>query len=323
MGVDLPPREINTREPRLTAQAIFRRWLPLPDAILRMVVRCMPDPTEAQRARLGTLLHSVPPTLTLTPALTPAPALESDGGSSSSDNAHHLLAAAVGAGADTDTAPPFPPVDFSQVIRRRVDKIKRAIARCSTDADEDVVVFVSKMTPVRVADLSPRDLAMLNARAVREAEAAGLLAPPALVANSVDGPTEVFMALGRVFSGVLRRDSKLVVLGHRHDPTSVPITASSSSTSSSSYSSSSSSSSSSPSSSSSYLGTDGQVAAAIGALPPPHLASSACPVPPCSLGMYICLGPSVFPVEAVPAGNIVVIIGLDIEQISKTATLAR
>ena len=29
-------------------QAIFRRWLPLSEAVLRMVVRCMPSPLQAQ-----------------------------------------------------------------------------------------------------------------------------------------------------------------------------------------------------------------------------------------------------------------------------------
>ena len=56
VGVDLPPREINPRDPRGTAQAIFRRWLPLSEAVLRMVVRCMPSPDEAQRLRLFTLV---------------------------------------------------------------------------------------------------------------------------------------------------------------------------------------------------------------------------------------------------------------------------
>ena len=39
IGVDVPQREVNKRDPRATLQAIFRRWLPLSDALLRMVVR--------------------------------------------------------------------------------------------------------------------------------------------------------------------------------------------------------------------------------------------------------------------------------------------
>ncbi len=33
-----------------------------------------------------------------------------------------------------------------------------------------------------------------------------------------DPSSEVFIAIGRIFSGVLNRESNLYVLGHRHDP---------------------------------------------------------------------------------------------------------
>ena len=56
LGVEVAPREISTKDPRMTVSLIMNRWLPLPDAILRMVVRCMPNPVEAQCQRLHTLL---------------------------------------------------------------------------------------------------------------------------------------------------------------------------------------------------------------------------------------------------------------------------
>ena len=42
-------------------QAIFRRWLPLADALLRMVIRCVPEPSVAQKKRIHTLYPSLPP----------------------------------------------------------------------------------------------------------------------------------------------------------------------------------------------------------------------------------------------------------------------
>ena len=40
-------------------QAIFRRWLPLSDAVLRMVVRCMPSPLIAQNVSNDNLLINI------------------------------------------------------------------------------------------------------------------------------------------------------------------------------------------------------------------------------------------------------------------------
>jgi len=58
--IELEPREINAKDPRSTAQAIFRRWLPLSDALLRMVIRCVPDPANAQQKRILTLYPPLP-----------------------------------------------------------------------------------------------------------------------------------------------------------------------------------------------------------------------------------------------------------------------
>ena len=112
--MELPPREINVRDPRSTLQAIFRRWLPLPDAILRMVVRCMPNPRIAQSSRINTFI---------TPNIvTGAP--------------ESLIARSAKA---------FNDVEY-----------------CRNDDSSDVMVFISKMAPIRVSDLSARDLKMLN-----------------------------------------------------------------------------------------------------------------------------------------------------------------
>jgi ribosome assembly protein 1 len=62
LDIELEPREVNSKDPRSTAQAIFRRWLPLSDALLRMVVRCVPDPTSAQQKRILTLYPPLPVT---------------------------------------------------------------------------------------------------------------------------------------------------------------------------------------------------------------------------------------------------------------------
>ncbi|XP_074289862.1 LOW QUALITY PROTEIN: uncharacterized protein LOC141615378 [Silene latifolia] len=50
------PRELQHKDPKTALQAVFSRWLPLSNTILSMVVRCMPDPIDAQSFRISRLL---------------------------------------------------------------------------------------------------------------------------------------------------------------------------------------------------------------------------------------------------------------------------
>jgi len=248
--VELPPREVNARDPRSTLQAIFRRWLPLSDAILRMVVRCVPSPVEAQAKRLPTLLLDV------------------------------TGRSAAGSAALTSPA-----------LLARMASIKNSIGSCNAQPDADVVIFISKMIPVKMNELSPRDAEMYRQRAVSKAQT-GSSDASTETSNGVvlREDDEVFLALGRVFSGQVTRDSNLFVLSNRHDP---QIAASSGTE---------------------ILGNfDGDV--------PAVLSATATRLPPQTVGFYLCLGPSVTPVDSVSAGNIVAIAGLD-QLILKTATVS-
>ena len=76
----------------------------------------------------------------------------------------------------------------------------------------EVTVFISKMIPVKISELSTRD----RLRCFPTPESQG-------------NATEVLMGIGRVFSGVLTSDTTLYILSHRHNPfdgfnTQVPAT---------------------------------------------------------------------------------------------------
>ncbi|KAJ8750364.1 hypothetical protein K2173_014279 [Erythroxylum novogranatense] len=55
-NLSVPPRELQNKDPKAVLQAVMSRWLPLSDAILSMVVKCMPDPLVAQSFRIARLL---------------------------------------------------------------------------------------------------------------------------------------------------------------------------------------------------------------------------------------------------------------------------
>ncbi|RZC57071.1 hypothetical protein C5167_004372 [Papaver somniferum] len=54
--LSVPPRELENKDKKIVVQAIMSRWLPLSEAILSMVVKCMPDPVAAQSVRITRLL---------------------------------------------------------------------------------------------------------------------------------------------------------------------------------------------------------------------------------------------------------------------------
>ncbi|KAF2322400.1 hypothetical protein GH714_013861 [Hevea brasiliensis] len=55
-NLHVPPRELQNKDPKIVLQAVVSRWLPLSDAILSMVVKCIPDPIAAQSFRISRLL---------------------------------------------------------------------------------------------------------------------------------------------------------------------------------------------------------------------------------------------------------------------------
>eukprot|EP01038_Epipyxis_sp_PR26KG_P004266 gene4266-6045_t len=247
LGVQLPPREISTRDPRSTVQSIMRRWLPLADSILRMVVKAMPSPIMAQKTRLSTLVHK--------------------------PNAD---------GADMNKFNP---------ILRSIDVINSSIEDCRSNIDDPLVIFVAKMIPVRIAELSARDVQLLNRIRQEKNQSRNEENKDNISLPNYSPDDEVFMALARVYSGVISRNSSLMVLNHRFDPTNLnaeQINAN-------------------------FDSNQNHIPAKFESLVK-YVASD-------SIGMYIMFGPSIFPVEDVPAGNIVGIIGLE-DYVQKTATIS-
>ena len=221
--------------------------MPLADAILRAVVRTVPDPQTAQANKLGKLF--------------PKPQVSVPSTGTSENGAHQVRQVTS---------------EQTGQVQQTVERIKGSVAACTSAEDEDVIVFVSKMIPVRVAELSPVDAAFFQAN--------GLADDGTTQQHSDEyaGDKEVFLALGRVFAGTLRshHNRSMYVLGHHYNP---------------------------------YEYTEGD---AVNAKSRVQLVGM-----PESLGLYMCLGPSVCPVSCVPAGNVVAIFGLD-KYILKSATLS-
>lgn len=178
--------------------------------------------------------------------------------------------------------------ESTRVALKSMKACKDAVSNCvvlgsGEDGASPVVVYISKMTPVKITDLAPEDQAMVRA----QREAATSDAPSG--AGSGEGAkgkdeTDVLMALGRVFAGELRRDSSFYTLGHRHQPLGL-------------------------------LNESGEV------LEENLAKHNVSRVDGANLGLYLCFGPSFKSVASMPAGNIVGIIGLD-RYVQKTGTMS-
>ncbi|KAH0465421.1 hypothetical protein IEQ34_005524 [Dendrobium chrysotoxum] len=55
-NLSVPSRELQNKDAKAVLQAVMRRWLPLSDTVLSMVIKCMPDPISAQSLRISRLL---------------------------------------------------------------------------------------------------------------------------------------------------------------------------------------------------------------------------------------------------------------------------
>lgn len=55
-NLKIPPRELLNKDPKAVLQSVMSRWLPLSDAVLNMVVNCMPNPITAQSFRIARLI---------------------------------------------------------------------------------------------------------------------------------------------------------------------------------------------------------------------------------------------------------------------------
>ena len=167
---------------------------------------------------------------------------------------------------------------------------------------------------MKLNELSPRDMAMIKASLLAASSSTTAITnypsdthsptpPPPPVTAPEAGvyesdwteDREVFVALGRVFSGTMTRNSNLYAINHRHEPLDPALLALTGS-----------------GSGEGDLVLDGDV--------PECYKSTVTRIPAHSFGLYLCLGPSVTPVDEVSAGNIVAIVGID-QIVLKTATI--
>jgi len=59
LGLPVPPKDLQHRDPKVVLQAVMGSWLPLAPAVLSMVVDHLPNPIQGQRDRIGRFLPTL------------------------------------------------------------------------------------------------------------------------------------------------------------------------------------------------------------------------------------------------------------------------
>jgi translation elongation factor EF-G len=185
LGARVPAKVLEGPDARAALRAVLRAWLPLSEAVLGMAVSHLPSPPDAAPARVPRLLGAAPGA--------PGP----DAGGAAADGVMAADGAAADAGA-ADAADGDADALASSELATRLERVRSHLAASSSAPDAPLVIYVSKMISVP-ANLLPR---RADGRPPPRTNDAG----------------EVFLAFGRVFSGVAREGARVHVLTSAYDP---------------------------------------------------------------------------------------------------------
>nr|XP_018263281.1 ribosome assembly protein 1 [Kwoniella dejecticola CBS 10117]OBR85439.1 ribosome assembly protein 1 [Kwoniella dejecticola CBS 10117] len=181
LGVRVTPRDIRSKDTRNLLNIIMQQWLPLSTATFQAVIDVIPSPSDAQAIRLPFMLHP-----------------EKAAASNTS-----LLA---------------------------TNDLEKGLYGCDQSDSANVVAYVSKMFAVQRGDLpefKPKEMTAEEMRQrgkeERERRAAILAARQEIAKPSnddkgvetplipIDESSEILLGFSRIFSGVLRRNTPLIV----------------------------------------------------------------------------------------------------------------
>eukprot|EP01122_Echinamoeba_exundans_P014041 TRINITY_DN6280_c0_g1_i1.p1 TRINITY_DN6280_c0_g1~~TRINITY_DN6280_c0_g1_i1.p1 ORF type:complete len:1109 (+),score=316.15 TRINITY_DN6280_c0_g1_i1:288-3614(+) len=178
LNLTITAREMGHEDAQTVAQAFMARWLPVSNAVLDMVVDHLPNPIDAQKVRIPHLYKPIP-----------VPGKEEE-----------------------------------------IKQISASLERCDSSDDAPIVGFVSKVFAI------PNDQLMLDMRVSggivmprprpqkRDGESTSTAseqppaAAPAPQPQALERGGTSFIAMARLFSGVLRPGDKLNLLGVRYNP---------------------------------------------------------------------------------------------------------
>ncbi len=190
LDLDIPPKELRSADSRGPVQAIMRRWLPLSEAVLRMVTEMGPSPPEAQSDRIRTLW----------------PCYDNDRGEfeetkvTTTDIENDVVHGNVNANENCHLHERFASME--------------GIRSCDVSENAPVVAFVSKMIPV-----DEKQIVTLNGKPWKTEEhyyEEKNMNSETQIGATVPPKRHRMVAFARILSGVMTISTPLYVLSKHH-----------------------------------------------------------------------------------------------------------
>uniref|UniRef100_A0A1A7YEI2 Elongation factor-like 1 n=1 Tax=Iconisemion striatum TaxID=60296 RepID=A0A1A7YEI2_9TELE len=272
LGLKVMARDLSHSDPKVLLSAICRQWLPVSQAVLLMVCKKLPSPLDMAAERVEKLMSvgarrfdSLPEqTKDLKTAFLQC---------SSGESAPVIIFVSKMFVVETKALPQFRHRHLNQeelAQRRELARQRHAERMAAT-----------KTSPQRDKDINPSD----SVSAEVQSAAAKMESLTLMESEEDEEQKEVFIAFARVYSGMVKKGQRLLVLGPKYDPFQGL-----------------------------QLLPEGVTASNDG-LKVPHLSF-------CSMeNLYLLMGRELEELEEVPAGNVLGIRGLE-ESVLKSATLS-
>lgn len=188
LGVKLQPRDIERTDHRVALVQLFSEWMPLTNSLLKIICDIVPSPCEISEDRVERLL--------------------------SANQTRRL-----------DTFPME-----TQILKQSLLACK---SNNTVNKSTPLIVYVTKMfsfpkeslPQFRMKPLTPEEIALLREKAKmkRNEQPIGAKVNDEENKECIENNSEnvVFIGVARVFSGTLRRNDFVYVIGAKHDPTNV------------------------------------------------------------------------------------------------------
>lgn len=201
LGVKLNARDLRQTDPKVQIQAIFSQWLPIEKTILEIVVRIIPHPGQIADEKAERLMCSLNQDFQSLPKQTQLLKKEFIDSNANSDNVIVFISKMVSV--DRNLLPENKPKPLTQ---EEIAK-KREVARQRIQQrNQELEAGIEQLT------LADGCAAAVDASTESKGSA---------VDDAESGDESIFIAFARVYSGTLKKGSKIFALNPKHDPSAV------------------------------------------------------------------------------------------------------
>lgn len=204
LGVKVTTRDLRSNDPKVHIQTIFSQWLPIERTLLEMVVRMCPHPGEMSDEKVTQLMCSLNQNFYTLPAQTQALKSEFMNSNAGSETLIAFISKMVPV--DKSILPENKPKPYTRdEIERRRDLAKQRLQQKNEELE---------------AKLAGVSLDERNSNENKEEEKAEEKGDEPDEGANVE-ENSIFIAFARVYSGTLKKGSKIYAMTPKHDPSSI------------------------------------------------------------------------------------------------------